>query len=178
MIIEATPEDFLSSSPIIADLVEPGDMVVLVTPIDIEAPKGRLKMLQVHCMREILDGGSYSMIVKETELSEALSKLNAMPSLVVCDSQVFDEVVKLTPAQVKITTFSFLMARFKGDFQHMLRSTETLDRLSTGDRVLIAEACTHHPIGEDIGSAHNELRHGNRPSSWNSSACVGAIRQS
>ena len=151
MIIQATPEDFLGSSPIIADLIEPGDMVFLVTPIDIEAPKGRLKMLQVHCLREILDGSSYAMIVKETELPEALSKLNAMPSLIVCDSQVFDEVAKLAPANVKLTTFSILMARFKGDFQNMLRGVETLDRLSSGDRVLIAEACTHHPIGEDIG---------------------------
>jgi [FeFe] hydrogenase H-cluster maturation GTPase HydF len=91
------------------------------------------------------------MIVKETELPEALSKLKAMPSLMVCDSQVFDEVAKVTPAHVKLTTFSILMARFKGDFQNMLNGAETLDRLSPGDRVLIAEACTHHPIGEDIG---------------------------
>ena len=151
MIIQATPEDFLSSQPIIADLIEPGDMVFLVTPIDIEAPKGRLKMLQVHCLREILDRSAYAMIVKETELPEALSKLKAMPSLMVCDSQVFDEVAKVTPAHVKLTTFSILMARFKGDFQNMLNGAETLDRLSPGDRVLIAEACTHHPIGEDIG---------------------------
>ena len=151
MIVKETPEDFLSSSPIIADLIEPGDMVAMVTPIDIEAPKGRLKMLQVHCLREILDCNSYAMIVKETELPEALSKFNVMPSLIVCDSQVFDEVAKLTPAHVKLTTFSILMARFKGDFQNMLKGAETLNRLSPGDRVLIAEACTHHPIGEDIG---------------------------
>jgi [FeFe] hydrogenase H-cluster maturation GTPase HydF len=147
----ATPEEFMENIPIIADLVEAGALVVLVTPIDIEAPKGRLKMLQVHCMRELLDHGAFAVIVKETELEEALSNFNRDPDLVVCDSQIFDKVIHIIPPNIKVTTFSILMARFKGDFEQLVVSSETIDLLQPGDNVLIAEACTHHPIGEDIG---------------------------
>ncbi|MFA5424677.1 MAG: [FeFe] hydrogenase H-cluster maturation GTPase HydF [Phycisphaerae bacterium] len=151
LIIQATPEAFLESVPVIADLVSPGELVVLVTPIDIEAPKGRLKMLQVHCIREILDKNATLFITKETELADVLSRLNAKPDLVVCDSQVFEKVVQIITADTPVTTFSIVMARFKGDFETMLAGTQAIDNLKPGDKVLIAEACTHHPIGEDIG---------------------------
>ncbi len=150
-VIEAAPEEFINETPIIRDLVKEGDMVMLVTPIDIEAPKGRLKMLQVHCMREILDAGGLAMVVKETELAAALNRLSAPPSMIVTDSQVFDKCVSICPADVRMTTFSILMARFKGDFTVLAEGAEAIGSLRPGDKVLIAEACTHHPIGEDIG---------------------------
>ena len=150
-VIEATPEEFINETPIIRDLVKPGDLVMLVTPIDIEAPKGRLKMLQVHCMREILDAGGLAIVVKETELAAALKRLNRPPSMIVTDSQVFNKCVSICPEDVSMTTFSILMARFKGDFKQLADGAETIGSLRPGDKVLIAEACTHHPIGEDIG---------------------------
>ncbi len=151
MVINATPEEFLEAAPIIADLVSAGDMVVLVTPIDIEAPKGRLKMLQVHCMREILDKNACAMVVKETDLAGALSRLSEPPALVICDSQVLDKVAAIVPSEVGLTTFSILMALYKGDFEAMIEGTKAIESLAVGSRVLIAEACTHHPIGDDIG---------------------------
>jgi [FeFe] hydrogenase H-cluster maturation GTPase HydF len=108
-------------------------------------------MLQVHCMREILDKNASAMIVKETELAAVLNKLKFLPKLVVCDSQVFDKVVNIVPNQVPTTTFSILMARFKSDFEVMLNGTAFIDALKPGDKVLIAESCTHHPVGDDIG---------------------------
>lgn len=150
-VIEATPEGFINETPIIRDLVEPGEMVMLVTPIDIEAPKGRLKMLQVHCMREILDAGGFAMVVKETELAAALERLSSPPSMIVTDSQVFKKCVAICPDDVRMTTFSILMARFKGDFKELTEGAEAIGSLRAGDKVLIAEACTHHPVGEDIG---------------------------
>jgi [FeFe] hydrogenase H-cluster maturation GTPase HydF len=151
MVTTAAPQEFIESAPIIADLVKPNDIVLLVTPIDIEAPKGRLKMLQVHCMREILDKGASALVTKETELPNVLKKLAAPPALVVCDSQVFEKVAAIVDNAIPLTTFSILMARFKGDMIEMLKGVETIDTLKPGDKILIAEACTHHPIGEDIG---------------------------
>ncbi|MFA5424656.1 MAG: [FeFe] hydrogenase H-cluster maturation GTPase HydF, partial [Phycisphaerae bacterium] len=139
LIIQATPEAFLDSAPVIADMVNPGELVVLVTPIDIEAPKGRLKMLQVHCIREILDKNASVFVTKETELSDVLARINTKPDLVVCDSQVFDKVVQIITADTPVTTFSIVMARFKGDFETMLAGTQTIDSLKPGDKVLIAE---------------------------------------
>ncbi len=151
MVITAVPQEFIESAPIIADLVKPNDIVLLVTPIDIEAPKGRLKMLQVHCMREILDGGASAIVTKETELPNVLANLARPPALVVCDSQVFDKVAEIIDETIPLTTFSILMARFKGDLAEMLKGVEKINALTPGDKILIAEACTHHPIGEDIG---------------------------
>ncbi len=150
-IINATPVEFLEQAPIISDIVKPDGLIVLVTPIDIEAPKGRLKMLQVHCIREILDSNANAMIVKETELTNALDKLKLPPDLVICDSQVFDTVASIVPVEVPATTFSILMARFKSDFDTMLKGTVFIETIEPGDKVLIAESCTHHPIGDDIG---------------------------
>jgi [FeFe] hydrogenase H-cluster maturation GTPase HydF len=151
IIIEATPEEFITEAPILKDLVKSGELVILVTPIDIEAPKGRLKMLQVHCMREILDAGGMAIITKETELPMVLERLNGQPDLIVTDSQVFNKCVSIASPQVKMTTFSILMARFKGRFNELANGTQAISSLKVGDKVLIAEACTHHPIGDDIG---------------------------
>ena len=150
-VIEAAPEEFTCSAPIIADLVKPEGLVMLVTPIDIEAPKGRLKMLQVHCMREILDAGGMVVLTKETELSSALEGLNGQPDLIVTDSQVFNKCVSIAPPGVRMTTFSILMARFTGQLDELAEGVQMIGSLKPGDKVLIAEACTHHPIGEDIG---------------------------
>jgi len=150
-IITATPQEFIESAPVIADLIKPGDIVLLVTPIDIEAPKGRLKMLQVHCMREILDKDASAIVTKETELPNILTSLVRPPALVVCDSQVFDKVAAIVDEAIPLTTFSILMARFKGNLAEMIKGIEVIKNLAPGDKVLIAEACTHHPIGEDIG---------------------------
>jgi [FeFe] hydrogenase H-cluster maturation GTPase HydF len=151
MITAVTPQEFIEQAPVIADLVKPNDIILLVTPIDIEAPKGRLKMLQVHCMREILDKGASAIVTKETELQNILKTLNAPPAMVVCDSQVFEKVAAIVDSKIPLTTFSILMARFKGNLTEMLKGVEVIRTLAPGDRVLIAEACTHHPIGEDIG---------------------------
>ncbi len=150
-IVASTPESFLDERPIIGDLIHAGDVVVLVTPIDIEAPKGRLKMLQVHCLREILDSGAWAIVTKETELPEVLERLTVPPDLVVCDSQIFHCVIPMLDPQLRLTTFSMIMARYKGDLDTLVHGAAAIQQLRIGDRVLIAEACTHHPIGEDIG---------------------------
>ncbi len=150
-IIEATPVEFLENRKIVGDLIEPNELVVLVTPIDIEAPKGRLKMLQVHCIREILDNHAMAVIVKETELKDIAGRFNQQPDMVICDSPVIDKVINIVAPNVRVTTFSILMARFKADLETTVRSVYAINSLKPDDRILIAEACTHHPIGNDIG---------------------------
>ncbi len=136
---------------IIGDLIPPGELVMLVVPIDMEAPKGRLILPQVQTIRDILDNDSYCMIVKEREMREALNRLTSPPALVVTDSQAFLKVAADTPDDVKMTSFSILFARFKGDLPTFVEGAKAIDKLAPGDRVLVAEACSHHPIGEDIG---------------------------
>jgi [FeFe] hydrogenase H-cluster maturation GTPase HydF len=150
-LIKTVPDEWINSPTILGDLVPPGDMAVLVVPIDLEAPKGRLILPQVQSIRDILDNETYCMVVKENALSSALNRLNKPPALVVTDSQAFAEVAADTPVEVPLTSFSILFARFKGDLEEFTRGTMAIDRLRSGDRVLIAEACTHHPIGDDIG---------------------------
>ncbi|MEI6515393.1 MAG: [FeFe] hydrogenase H-cluster maturation GTPase HydF [bacterium] len=150
-IITATPEDYLNAPALLGDLVPPGALVVLVVPIDIEAPKGRLILPQVQTLRDILDQNGYAMVVKERELAHALARLNQPPALVVTDSQEFLKVISEVPASIPVTGFSILFARFKGDLAELVRGASAIDRLKPGDRVLVAEACTHHPTGEDIG---------------------------
>ena len=151
-LIKAAPEDFINSPSILGDLVGPGELVMLVVPIDLEAPKGRLILPQVQAIRDVLDIDSYCMIAKERELRDALDRLNRPPALVVTDSQGFLKVVGDTPPEVPLTSFSILYARFKGDLTEFVRGTLAIESLRSGDRVLIAEACSHHPIGEDIGT--------------------------
>ncbi|MEI6986789.1 MAG: [FeFe] hydrogenase H-cluster maturation GTPase HydF [Rhodospirillaceae bacterium] len=150
-IVEHSPADFIANPDIVADLVGPGAMAVLVVPIDKEAPKGRLIMPQVQTIRDLLDNDAYCLVVKERELRAALDQLKTPPKLVITDSQAFLKVAADTPPEVALTSFSILFSRFKGDLVSQALGAMAVDSLKTGDRVLIAEACAHHPIGEDIG---------------------------
>jgi [FeFe] hydrogenase H-cluster maturation GTPase HydF len=150
-LIRSAPEEFINAPTILGDLVPPGELAVLVVPIDLEAPKGRLILPQVQTLRDLLDNDAYGMIVKERELRDALERLNRPPALVVTDSQAFLKVAADTPTAIPMTSFSILFARCKGDLSTFVRGAMTIDELQAGDRVLVAEACSHHPIGEDIG---------------------------
>jgi len=152
LLLRTAPADYINRPSILADLVGPGEAAVLVVPIDKEAPKGRLILPQVQSIRDLLDNDSFSIIVKERELREALSRFNKPPKLVVTDSQAFLKVAADTPPEIPLTSFSILFARFQGDLTEMVRGAMAIDKLKTGDKVLIAEACSHHPIGEDIGT--------------------------
>ena len=151
MLIKALPEEYIQNPTIVGDLVPPGEMAVLVVPIDLDAPKGRLILPQVQTIRDLLDNDAYCMVVKERELRESLNRLRIPPALVITDSQAFLKVTADTPPEIKMTSFSILFARVKGDLNAFVRGAKTIDSLQTGDRVLVAEACTHHPIGDDIG---------------------------
>jgi [FeFe] hydrogenase H-cluster maturation GTPase HydF len=150
-LIDAAPPDFVNRPAIVSDLVGPGQMAVLVVPIDKEAPAGRLILPQVQAIRDLLDGDSFCLVVKERELRQALGNLKNPPKLVVTDSQAFLKVAADTPPEVALTSFSILMSRFKGDLVTQVLGTCAIDDLRPGDRVLVAESCSHHPIGEDIG---------------------------
>ena len=137
---------------IVADLVAPGDTVILVTPIDSAAPKGRLILPQQQTLRELLEAGALSVVVRESELDEALASLKAPPRLVITDSQAFGVVSKIVPESVMLTSFSILFARYKGDLATVIGGAAMLDRLQDGDKVLISEGCTHHRQCQDIGT--------------------------
>ena len=144
-------DDFLNPPPIVGDLLPTGGVVVLIIPIDFEAPKGRIILPQVQTIRDALDSDSIAIITKESEYKKTLSKLKAPPDLVVCDSQVVDAMVADTLPNIKCTTFSILFSRFKGDLQESVRGVGGVDSLKKGDKVLIAESCSHHAIEDDIG---------------------------
>ena len=150
-LLSLAPTDFFDSRRLVTDLVPPGEVAVLVVPIDKEAPKGRLILPQVMAIRDLLDGESMALVVQERELRRALAGLTRPPALVVTDSQAFLKVAADVPATIPMTSFSILMSRFQGDLAEQVRGTLGVERLKGGDRVLVAEACTHHPIGEDIG---------------------------
>ena len=150
-LIQILPEDYLQATAIAGDLVNPGDIVILVVPIDLEAPKGRLILPQVQTIRDLLDHDACCMVVKERELREAINRLRTPPALVITDSQAFLKVAADTPDNVRLTSFSILFARLKGDLNTFAQGAMAIDRLQSGDRILIAEACTHHQIGDDIG---------------------------
>lgn len=137
---------------VVADLVSPGDAVVLVCPIDASAPRGRLILPQQMTIRDLLDGGCLPLVCRETELAGALSALAEPPALVVTDSQVFGQVAAAVPEDVPLTSFSILMLRYKADLVGAVRGAAALDRLRDGDRVLVSEGCTHHRQCEDIGT--------------------------
>lgn len=149
-IIKEAPEDF-EESLIVRDLVGPGELAVLVVPVDSGAPKGRLILPQVQTIRDILDGDALCLVVKDDKLKEALESIKEQPKIVITDSQVFDRVSKVTPGDIPLTSFSILFARFKGDLEELIRGVEAIKTLKPGDRVLIAEACTHHRQADDIG---------------------------
>lgn len=150
-LLAAAPADYLDARRIAGDLVGPGELVVLVVPIDKEAPKGRLILPQVQTIRDVLDADSFCLVVKERELKAAIERVGRPPKLVVTDSQAFLKAVADTPPGVMLTSFSILFARFQGDLAELARGARAIESLANGDKVLIAEACTHHPIGEDIG---------------------------
>ncbi len=150
-LIELCPDDFLNPPPLIGDLLPADGLAVLIIPIDKEAPKGRIILPQVQTIRDCLDNGQSALVVREKEYLSVLSKLKRAPDMVVCDSQVVSRMVKETPKGIKCTTFSILFARYKGDLAELARGAAYLGTLTKGDRVLIAESCSHHPIEDDIG---------------------------
>ncbi len=133
-------------------LVKPGDMVILVTPIDKAAPKGRLILPQQMTIRALLDHGCMTMVVRDTELADALAKVGRKPDLVITDSQAFGKVSKIVPREIPLTSFSILMARYKGDLEQVISGVSMLDHLEDGDKILISEGCTHHRQCNDIGT--------------------------
>lgn len=135
-----------------ADLVKPLDIVVLVVPIDSAAPKGRLILPQQQTIRDLLEAGAIPVVTRESELAESLAKLRDKPALVITDSQAFEEVAAIVPQEIPLTSFSILMARYKGFLKLAIEGASTIDRLQDGDRVLIAEGCTHHRQCDDIGT--------------------------
>ena len=137
--------------PLISDLVSRGDVVILVVPIDSGAPKGRLILPQVQTLREALDTDAIVIVAKDTELKAVIDNLKSPPDLVVTDSQAIMKVVAEVPDEVKLTTFSILMARHKGDLTAFVGALKKVETLQDGDRILIAEACTHHAQADDIG---------------------------
>ena len=134
------------------DIVKPGDVVVLVTPIDSSAPKGRLILPQQQVIRNIIDNNGIVMVTQVEELNTTLAKLTSKPRLVVTDSQVFPTVAKMLPQDIELTSFSILMARYKGALLNSVKSVKTLDDIKDGDRILISEGCTHHRQCDDIGT--------------------------
>lgn len=137
---------------ILADLVSKGDTVLLVTPIDESAPKGRLILPQQQTIRELLEIGCVTLVVQVSEITQALSNLKTAPKLVITDSQAFSQVSQLVPPDIKLTSFSILFARYKGDLDTVAKGAHKLSALSDGDRILISEGCTHHRQCKDIGT--------------------------
>lgn len=148
---ELAPAEAAESPVVIRDLVGPDETAVLVMPIDKEAPKGRIKQLQAQAIRDLLDGEASCVVVKDGGLERALGNMKTPPKLVVTDAQVFDKVANITPDSVPLTAFSILLSRLKGDLAAQTRAALAVDSLKPGDKVLVAESCTHHPIEEDIG---------------------------
>ena len=138
--------------PLVRDLLDPGDTAVLVVPIDKSAPKGRLILPQQQVIRDVLEAGASALVCRDTELSQTLAALAAPPKIVITDSQVFGKVDKLVPPAVPLTSFSILMARYKGDLPLTVAGVAALKTLREGEKVLIAEGCTHHRQCEDIGT--------------------------
>jgi len=150
-IIDIAPPEMKRDPVLAGDLIEEGDWVVCVVPIDLAAPKGRLILPQVQVLREILDCDAVAITVKEREIEEALSNLHRKPALVITDSQVVMSVAGDVPNDIPLTTFSTLFARYKGDLAKLVEGAKAIDTLEDGDTVLIGEACSHHAVADDIG---------------------------
>lgn len=150
-LVNLLPEDFVNSPKIVGDLVPAKSTVILVIPIDKEAPKGRIILPQVQTLRDLLDNNCLSYVVKESELKDALDNLKTPPALVVTDSQAFKKVSEIVPENVSLTSFSILFARLKGDLEEFVNGARAIENLKDGDMVLILESCTHHAIEDDIG---------------------------
>ena len=150
-LVKLLPDDFVNSPKIVGDLVPPKSTVILVIPIDKEAPKGRIILPQVQTIRDLLDSDCLSYVVKENELKQAIENLKTPPALVVTDSQAFKQVSEIVPENIPLTSFSILFARLKGDLDEFVKGAEAIENLKDGDCVLILESCTHHAIEDDIG---------------------------
>jgi [FeFe] hydrogenase H-cluster maturation GTPase HydF len=148
---EIAPAETVEPQVLLRDLVGSGETAVLVMPIDKEAPKGRIKQLQAQSIRELLDNDASCVVVQDAGLKRTLNNLKTPPSLVVTDAQVFETVASVTPDSIPLTAFSILLSRLKGDLVAQTRAAVAVDLLESGDKVLVAESCTHHPIEEDIG---------------------------
>ncbi len=151
-LLNICPEDFLTPPAMLGDLVKAGGKVVMIVPIDAEAPKGRLIMPQVQAIRDCLDHRQTVIVCQEANYLKILEDLKTPPDLVVCDSQVVQFMVQNTPPSVKCTTFSILMARLKGDLEALAKGVKAIKDLKDGDKILISESCTHHAIKDDIGT--------------------------
>lgn len=150
-IVKLLPEEFVNSPKIAGDLVSSGSTVILVVPIDKEAPKGRLILPQVQTIRDLLDSNCLTYVVKETELKQAIENLKEPPALVITDSQAFKQVSEIVPDDIPLTSFSILFAKLKGDISAFKDGAKAISELHDGDKVLILESCTHHAIEDDIG---------------------------
>lgn len=145
------PENVYQSKSLIGDILKAGDTVLLITPIDLEAPEGRLILPQVQVIRDILDNDCVAVVAKETDIAAYIKRMNPRPSLVITDSQVFKKANASVPEDIPLTSFSIVLARHKGDFANYLNGTPALTQLKEGDRILILESCTHHVSCDDIG---------------------------
>ena len=150
-LVKLLPEDFVNFPKIAGDLVPPQSTVILVIPIDKEAPKGRIILPQVQTIRDLLDSNCMPYVVKETDLKQAIENLKTPPALVITDSQAFKKVSEIVPQDIPLTSFSILFARLKGDLDEFTKGAEAIENLKDGDMVLILESCTHHAIEDDIG---------------------------
>ena len=151
MIRETIPEHSYKTPSLLGDLINYGDIVILITPIDVEAPAGRLILPQVQAIRDILDNDAVAIVLKEREVDAFLKKTKIKPALAITDSQVFVKADASIPADIPLTSFSIMLARFKGDFDNYLKGTPKISELKDGDRVLLLESCTHHVACDDIG---------------------------
>lgn len=151
IIAKTMPETAWKSNSLLGDLLSYGDLVLLITPIDIEAPEGRLILPQVQAIRDILDNDCVSVVVKEKEVDALLKVLSPRPKLAITDSQVFLKAAASVPPEIPLTSFSIMLARHKGDFANYLKGTPKLGQLKDNDRVLILESCSHHVSCDDIG---------------------------
>ncbi len=150
-LLKNLPESFLTPPPLIGDLIKKDDLVVMIVPIDIQAPKGRLILPQVQTIRDALDHHAMTLVLNAEQYAAVVKTLNPQPALVICDSQVVHIVAQHTPQNIPCTTFSVLFSRLKGDTKIFLQGCQAISQLQDNDKVLIAEACTHHPTCEDIG---------------------------
>ena len=149
--LKLLPEEFFQSLPLLRDLIPAGGQVLMMVPIDTQAPKGRLILPQVQAIRDALDGDAFCTVAKENMFPEIYSRFAQMPDLVICDSQVVKKMIDTLPAGVPCTTFSILMARLKGDLEQLVQGAKVIGTLQENDKILIAEACTHHAGKDDIG---------------------------
>lgn len=151
LIRNTIPEHSFKTPALLGDLISYGDIVLLITPIDIEAPAGRLILPQVQAIRDILDNDAVAIVLKEREVDAFLKKTKIKPALAITDSQVFVKADASIPHDIPLTSFSIMLARFKGDFENYLKGTSRISELKDGDRVLLLESCTHHVSCDDIG---------------------------